>query len=182
MNPHTLTVPLLLLALGISQAVNAGETKATQCFGCHGQNGDSTNPMFPKLAGQQADYLSKQLKAFRDGSRKNGMMQGMAKNLSDTDIKNLASYFAQQKTKSSGGDAELAITGKEKAGMCLGCHGNKGQGRGTFPRLAGQHADYLIKQLQNFKQGERSGGPMPSMVKTLSEQDIKALAAYFASL
>ncbi len=182
MNPYTLFVPLLLLALSISQAVNAGETKATQCFGCHGQNGNSNIPLNPNLAGQQADYLNKQLKAFRDGSRNNAIMQGMAKNLSDTDIKNLAEYFAQQKTKSAGGNADLAKTGKEKAGMCLGCHGNKAQGRGSFPRLAGQHADYLIKQLQNFKQGKRTGGPMPSMVKNLSEQDIKALAAYFASL
>ncbi|WP_305906433.1 c-type cytochrome [Methylomarinum sp. Ch1-1] len=162
--------------------IEAGKNKASMCAGCHGLDGASNNPMFPRLAGQSAMYLENQLKAFKSGARTSPMMQGMAAGLSDEDMKNLAAYFASLPAKSAGGDADLAKQGKEKVAMCLGCHGNDAQGRGQFPRLAGQHPQYLAKQLNAFKQGERTGGPMGAMSKNLSAQDIKEISAYLGSL
>lgn len=184
MNPHTVFTALFMLMLCFNPTAMAksGEQLSQQCIGCHGVKGNSQMPSRPTLAGQQESYLKNQLYAFAKGTRNNVMMQNIAKNLSDDDIKQLAQFFSQQKTKSAGGDAKLKDTGRKLSSMCLGCHGNNAQGRGQFPRLAGQHATYLTKQLQNFKQGKRQGGPMPSIAKGLSNQDIKALAAYFASL
>jgi cytochrome c553 len=81
------------------------------------------------------------------------MMQSMAANLSDDDINNLAAYYSSLPPVSAGGDTALAISGQSKASMCLGCHGPSSEGNGQFPRLAGQHPDYLFKQLSSFKAG-----------------------------
>jgi len=179
--------PIVLLisicALPVSAAdIKAGEQKAPMCFGCHGQNGNSSNAQWPSLAGQQETYLVNQLKAFKSGDRKNTMMQSMAANLSDDDINNLAAYFSSQKMASAGGDPTLAQSGKEKAGMCFGCHGTSAEGKGQFPRLAGQHPDYLVAQLKSFKEGSRISGPMQAVTASLAEEDYSALAAYFGSL
>jgi cytochrome c553 len=160
----------------------AGGEKAALCAGCHGPNGKSSNPQWPNLAAQQPDYLAAQLKAFKSGARKNPMMQGMVANLSDQDIENIAAYFAAQPAAKAGGDTALAKTGAEKAGTCLHCHGAQGQGSAQIPRLAGQHPAYLEAQLKSFKSGTRQGGPMPGMASSLSDDDMKALAAYFGSL
>lgn len=160
----------------------AGSEKAAICAGCHGPNGKSSNPQWPNLAAQQRAYLAAQLKAFKSGTRTNPMMQGMAANLSDQDIENVAAYFADQSAAKAGGDPALAKTGAEKASMCLGCHGTEGQGNAQIPRLAGQHPSYLVAQLKNFKSGARPNSHMQAMANTLSEDDMKALAAYFGSL
>jgi cytochrome c553 len=160
----------------------AGAEKAAICAGCHGPNGKSGNPQWPNLAAQQPDYLDAQLKAFKSGTRKNPMMQGMAANLSDQDVENIAAYFAVQPAAKAGGDPELAKKGAVMAGACLHCHGAQGQGSAQIPRLAGQHPAYLEAQLKNFKSGTRQGGPMQGMASPLSEDDMKALAAYFGSL
>ncbi|MDD1611690.1 MAG: cytochrome c4 [Methylococcaceae bacterium] len=160
----------------------AGAEKAAMCVGCHGPNGKSSNAQWPNLAAQQPVYLTAQLKAFKSGDRANPMMQSMAGNLNDQDIENLAAYFAGQPAAKAGGDPALAKTGAEKAAMCLGCHGEQGQGNAQFPRLAGQHPGYLVTQLKNFKAGTRHGGPMQAIAGALSEDDMKALAAYFGSL
>ena len=165
-----------------SADIKAGEKKAAACLGCHGQKGVSNNPQWPNLAGQKPAYLSAQLKAFRDKSRINPTMQGMAASLSDDDIENLAAYFAGQDPGSAGGDAKLTAKGKEKFTLCAGCHGTNGKGNGGFPRLAGQHPDYLARQLKNFQDGSRKGGPMPAMARNLSPEDIDVLAAYLGSL
>lgn len=174
------------LALFAPQAgaadIEAGKNKASMCAGCHGADGVSKSPLFPSLAGQTPMYLENQLKAFKSGSRANPTMKGMAAGLSNDDIKNLAAYFASLPGKSAGGDTELAAQGKDKVAMCLGCHGNKAQGRAQFPKLAGQQPQYLAKQLTDFKNGDRKGGPMGAMAKNLSEQDIKEIAAYLGSL
>lgn len=162
--------------------INAGKAKAMVCAGCHGSEGISKNPMFPSLAGQSSLYLDNQLKHFRDGSRENPMMNGLAKDLKDNEIENLAAYFASLPSKSAGGDAALAETGKAKAGMCMGCHGNKLQGNGPMPKLAGQQPQYISKQLSNFKSGSRKAGQMNAIAKSLSDEDIKALAEYVGSL
>lgn len=160
----------------------AGAEKAAICAGCHGPNGKSGNPQWPNLAAQQPDYLAAQLKAFKSGARKNPMMQSLTANLSDQDIENLAAHFAAQPAAKAGGDTALAKTGEEKAGICLHCHGAQGQGSTQIPRLAGQHSGYLEAQLKHFKEGSRQGGPMQGMASRLSDDDIKALSAYFGSL
>lgn len=172
----------LFATVSIAADAAAGKAKAAMCQGCHGSDGVSKNPLWPILAGQTGVYLGSQLKAFKSGSRVKPTMTAIAVGLSDADVDNLAAYFASLAGQSAGGDAALVKSGQSKAGMCLGCHGEKGQGRMQFPRLAGQHPQYLVKQLNAFKNGTRVGGPMGGVAKTLSDQDILALAAYFGSL
>ncbi|MGR9087230.1 MAG: c-type cytochrome [Gammaproteobacteria bacterium] len=160
----------------------AGEEKSALCTPCHGPGGKSSGAQWPNLAAQQQTYIINQLEAFKSGSRKNPMMESMAANLSREDMANLAAYFSGQPAAKAGGDPDLAKTGREKAGICLGCHGPDGAGNGQFPRLAGQHPDYLLNQLQHFKSGERKSGQMQAIAGNLSPDDMKALAAYFGSL
>ena len=162
--------------------ITAGEQKAANCMGCHGPKGKSSSAQWPNLAAQQSTYIVNQLNAFKTGTRNNPMMQSMAANLSDDDINNLAAYYSSQPAVSAGGDPNLAKSGQTKAGMCLGCHGSSAEGNGQFPRLAGQHPAYLVKQLSSFKEGVRKSGHMQAIAGTLSEDDMKALAAYFGSL
>ncbi|MDD5580842.1 MAG: cytochrome c [Methylobacter sp.] len=160
----------------------AGEQKAAICSSCHGPQGKSSNPQWPNLAAQQSLYIINQLKAFKSGDRQNTLMQPLAANLSEEDINNLAAYFSSQQAAKAGGDPTLAKSGQAKAAMCMGCHGSSSEGNGLFPRLAGQHPEYLEQQLKNYKQGSRNGGPMQAIAASLSEEDMKALAAYFGSL
>lgn len=162
--------------------ITAGEQKAATCMGCHGPKGKSSSAQWPNLAAQQSLYIVNQLNAFKTGTRNNPMMQSMAANLSDDDMNNLAAYYSSQPPVSAGGDATLAKSGQTKASMCLGCHGSSAEGNGQFPRLAGQHPNYLVKQLSSFKEGVRKNGHMQAIAGTLAEEDMKALAAYFGSL
>ncbi len=143
--------------------VAAGEQKSANCMGCHGPKGKSSSAQWPNLAAQQPAYLVSQLNAFKAGTRENPMMQSMAANLSDDDMNNLAAYYASQSPVSAGGDPDLAKAGQTKAAMCLGCHGSKAEGNGQFPRLAGQHPDYMVKQLTGFKEGVRKNGHMQAI-------------------
>jgi cytochrome c553 len=172
------------IALPVSAAdPAAGEQKAEPCANCHGQKGNSSNTQWPNLAAQQSIYLVNQLKAFKAGDRINVMMNSMASSLSNEDISNLAAFFSSQKlVKTSNADPALAKSGEAKAGICLGCHGASAQGNGQFPRLAGQHPEYLVQQLKAFKEGSRKSGPMQAIIANLPEADFKALAAYFGSL
>ncbi|MGY6275150.1 c-type cytochrome [Methylomonas sp. MgM2] len=172
----TLTTPLH------AADINAGKSKSAVCLGCHGSEGVSKSPIWPNLAAQSRTYIEIQLKKFKTGERSNSSMNAIAKDLSDADIQNLAAYFASLAGKSAGGDATLAAKGQQKTAMCVGCHGEDLKGVGQFPRLAGQHPDYLSKQLHNFKSGERKGGPMNGIAQGLSEEDIDAIAAYLGSL
>ncbi len=165
-----------------SADINAGKNKATLCQGCHGANGNSKVPLYPSLAGQRATYIEAQLKAFQTGLRANSTMQGMAANLNEMDIKNIAAYFSSLPSEIAGGDSSLVKKGENKVAMCAGCHGSTAEGRGSFPRLAGQQPEYLKKQLLSFKNGSRKGGPMNAIVSSLSEQDISEIAAYLGSL
>jgi cytochrome c553 len=183
---QSLTVSFLLsifFTLPVSAAdATAGEQKAATCASCHGPQGNSSNAQWPNLAAQQSTYLANQLKAFKAGERINPMMQSMAANLTNDDIANLAAYFSTQKPVKAGGDPALAKSGETKAAMCLGCHGSTAAGNGQFPRLAGQHPEYLEQQLKAFKAGSRKSGPMQAITANLSDADFKALAAYFGSL
>jgi cytochrome c553 len=183
---HPLSVSVLLACFWIAPVSAAdkaaGEQKSPICMGCHGPKGKSSNAQWPNLAAQQSVYIVNQLNAFKSGTRNNPMMQSMAANLSDDDMNNLAAYYSSQPAVSAGGDPNLAKSGQTKASMCLGCHGSAAEGNGQFPRLAGQHPGYLVKQLSSFKEGVRKNGHMQAIAGTLSEDDMKALAAYFGSL
>ena len=177
---------LTFFSLGsVAQAadISAGKNKAVPCLQCHGSNGNSKNPQYPSLAGQRAMYIETQLQNFQSGQRDNSIMQGMVAKLTKADISNISAYFANLKPESTGAsDLSLAKKGQKKFDMCTGCHGSLAQGRAGFPKLAGQQAKYLEKQLLDFKNRSRKGGPMNAMASSLSEQDIKEISAYLGSL
>lgn len=180
-----LTLGLLSLVSSSLYAadIKAGEKKAAQCTACHGAKGiSSNNGQYPSLAGQHAMYLTNQLTAFKEGTRVNPVMQGMAAGLTGADIENLAAYFASLPNKNVNTNAKTPAEGSAKFAMCAGCHGSAGEGRGGFPRLANQNPDYLVTQLHAFKKATRKGGPMPSIAASLSEEDIKTLSVYLSTL
>jgi cytochrome c553 len=173
--------------------------KAAVCGGCHGADGNSVVPNFPKLAGQQEDYLQKQLADFKNGSRGDAMMVGMVAGLSAEDVDAVAKWFAAQKlsvpeippAKSSLGE-RLYQRGEVTRGIppCAACHGVTGGGYpgfmpGGVPAVAGQHAAYTAKQLKAFRAGDRANdknGMMRQVSTKLSDQEIDALAAYLTTL
>ena len=163
----------------------AGEKLVANCIGCHGSighGGHAAHNPAPNLFAQQPNYVINQLNAFKSGARSNSIMKAMASNLSDDDIKNIAAYFSCVPTAKTESNLPLAKIGKEKASMCLGCHGSNAEGNGQYPRLAGQRADYLANQLASFKAGIRKNGQMQAIANMLSEEDMQALAAYFSGL
>ena len=177
-----------------------GKTLAMQvCSNCHSVDGNSINPNFPKLAGQQEDYLVAQLTYFRSHNRSDPegseYMWGIARKLTDEQIKGLATYFSQQKDAPNAvaSDPALVAAGKtlfengnpkEEVAACAGCHGASGMGNGTFPRLAGQHADYMIKQLHILSQTDQrpAGAMMKPLVHGLTPSDMVAVTAYLQGL
>jgi cytochrome c553 len=174
----------------------AGQSKSAVCAGCHGPDGNSPSPAFPKLAGQTPEYLVKQLKDFKSGARKDPMMSGLAAPLSDDDISNLAAYFAQQKVSPSSAAAgpevikrgeRLYRGGNAKFGVsaCMSCHGPSGHGiPPRFPKVSGQHAAYTTKQLRDFKNDARvnDGDVMTRIAFRMSEAEIQAVSEYMAGL
>ena len=163
------------------------------CSNCHGIDGNSVSPNFPRLAGQQPAYLVSQLENFRGHGRSDPAgfeyMWGLSHNLSDAQISGLAEYFAKQiPHPNETVNANLMAAGKEiyengvpskEAPPCMACHGPKGEGVANFPRLAGQHQDYLIKQLQVFQSTEgRPNTPMTQVTHLLSKGEMAAVAGY----
>jgi cytochrome c553 len=191
----------LLLISAAAGAVEGDPAKAQTlatgvCAACHGTDGNSLIPINPSLAGQLPGYLYKQLRDFKSGARKNAIMAGMVAGLSDEDMRNLAAYFAAQKPRPGvAHDAAAANTGQKvyRAGnagsglpACAGCHSPNGAGIAVqFPRLKGQHLDYMLTQLKAFRAGERDNDPS-SMMRTIagrmSDQDMQAVAEYIAGL
>jgi cytochrome c553 len=198
-------VPISLAAMSIAcmapslRAQEAEARLANQvCASCHGPKGDSISPAFPKLAGQRPEYLENQLKAFRDRTRADPMAQaymwGMTSQLSDDSIKKLAAFYSGQKpAPGKAGDPKLAQRGKTiyeggipsaKVQACTACHGANAEGNAIFPRLAGQHAEYLVKQLVLFKSSMREGGNAPIMHNVsigMTFEQMEGVAAYAAS-
>ena len=176
--------------------IAAGKAKAVVCAGCHGADGNGgADPLWPKLAGQDASYIAKQLSDFKSGARKDPIMTGMAAPLSAADIANLAAYFASLPTRPGAAkNAELAKQGEKtyrggnaKTGVsaCMSCHGPSGHGiPPRFPKVSGQNAAYTQKQLLAFKAGTRSndGDIMTRIAFRMSEQEIKAVSEYMAGL
>jgi cytochrome c553 len=172
---------------------NTQRTAVTVCGTCHGPQGNSTQPKFPRLAGQHAHYLATQLKAFRSQTRGDpdaiGYMWGMAGELDDSSIEALAGYYAEQRAEASsaGRDSALVARGREiyehgiaSQGVpaCSSCHGPDAHGLQDFPRLAGQHAQYILKQLASFQSNMRNVAIMHGVAQNLHLADMQSVAAY----
>jgi cytochrome c553 len=200
-----LALSVLSVVVGTAAAQNAarGQRIAGQvCAACHAADGNSVAATNPKIAGQFAEYLQKQLgdfKAVQPGkkpARESAIMTPMAANLSDDDIQSLAEYYAGQKLRpASAADKDLAGLGQKiwRGGIaasnvpaCAGCHGPAGAGiPAQYPRLAGQFADYVAAQLKGFKDGARSNdanGVMRGVAARMTEREIQAVAQYAAGL
>jgi cytochrome c553 len=166
------------------------------CATCHGADGNSLIPVNPKLAGQHAGYIAKQLTEFKSGKRANPVMAGMAAMLSKDDVKSVADYFASQKPgPGAARDRESAALGQSifRGGIpakgipsCSSCHSPNGAGvPALFPRLSGQHADYTSVQLKSFRAGERANDEnsvMRTVAARLTDQEITQLSEYIAGL
>jgi len=176
----------------------AGKAKSAACGGCHGFDGNSLIATYPKLAGQNEAYITKQVKDFKaDSSRKNELMKGMVAALSDEDAADIGAYFQAQSVNAVATFDESKIAaGREiyKGGnlqtgipACQACHGPKGSGTAGigYPQLGGQYVDYTLAQLKAFKNGSRTNDDkelMRSIVAKMSDEDMAAVANYIASL
>jgi cytochrome c553 len=193
---------LLLLvavpALAAGDAV-AGQGKAAVCAACHGADGNSVVPTWPKIAGQHTMYLERQLNLIKSGDRAVPEMAGIVMTLSEQDMADLAAYFSAQTTSAGLADEALVATGEQlyRAGnsetdipACLSCHGPAGEGNplSGYPSLAGQHSVYSEKMLTGFRAGtmwgddDSSSKIMTDVAKRLSDAEIKALASYIQGL
>lgn len=177
-----------LLAVPLHAAagdVAAGKVRAAgACASCHGMDGIGKRDRWPNLAGQNDVYIVRQLQAFREGSRKDSFMTPMARPLTEQAMHDVAAFYAslprQQVAETGPGDR---AAGERKATACLECHGaREGSPNAEWPSLAGQKADYLIKQLRKFRDGIRTDPLMSDAAKGLSNDDINDLAAYYAGL
>jgi cytochrome c553 len=191
---------LTVFMLGLSMASaavaqDAKTTAATVCAACHGEDGNSLVPMFPKIAGLQETYIVKQLRDFQSGRRKSDIMAPVVAALKTEDFLALGTHFASQKMKAGeSGDKKLADQGKliffdgnEDTGLpaCVGCHQAQGAGHLIYPRIGGQHATYVTQQLKNFASSERSNDVsrfMRVVAKRMTEEEMNAVAAYLAEL
>jgi len=187
-----------LLAAGSAQTApdvaGAQALVERKCSVCHGVNGESSGEFFPRLGGQHAEYIVKQLHDFKEGRRKSDEMSRFAKSLSDEMIEGLALYFSQKKippqpvsdTELAGVGRYLFSHGNRFSGVpaCKDCHGPHGEGTPRLPRLAGQHALYLQRQLQNFNQRERTNDNeiMHAVASKLTELELVALAEYISGM
>lgn len=165
-----------------------------KCFICHGVDGESSSPVFPRLAGQHAAYVERQLADYKSGRRKSSAMQPMVEDLSAADFKLLGLYFESRKPQAHKvEDAELAqvgrfifVRGNPYSGVaaCATCHGLTGGGTETLPRLAGQHAQYTENQLKAFNKRERTNdnAVMHGIASKLNELEMKAVSAYISGL
>lgn len=185
--------PSLLLAQGDAAA---GQAKSALCATCHGADGNSALSINPKLAGQSAKYIVKQLMDYKSGARVNPTMSAMVGNLSDQDMQDIAAWYSSQAVTLQGADAaalelgeRLYRGGNKDLGVaaCAACHSPTGSGNAPagFPSLGGQHADYTLIQLKSFRSGERANdnsSMMRSVVERLTDKELEALASYVSGL
>lgn len=173
----------------------AGREKSQLCQGCHGEYGNSTEPVIPKLAGQYASYIAKQIRNYQAGTRSHQIMNAMAATVSDEDLPDIAAYFASQEKMEGDGSAENPL-GKElflhgdpstMRLACVNCHGVRGKGLDAkismFPVIGGQHKEYIRRQLINFRDGYRTNSPnniMNRIAESLTDKEIESLAEYVA--
>jgi cytochrome c553 len=164
------------------------------CTNCHGPDGNSTSATFPRLNGQQASYIVAQLKNFRGHSRGDphamAYMWGMAAPLSDAQMADVAKYLSSRKPTEPQQGGALAAEGRKiySEGVdahgipaCAACHGDRGEGNGEIPRLAGQHADYLKAQLEDFRSLVRNNEVMHANTKDMTNREIEAVVSFLAN-
>ena len=203
------TVALLLSSLMLAATAHANEPAAapakpdlakggaisTQvCAACHTADGSRGAPANPILAGQHAEYLAKQLVEFKSGKRKNPVMQGMAAPLSEEDIRNVSAFYASKSAKPGFAKNKATVALGEKiyrGGIadrnipaCAGCHGPAGSGMpAQYPRVGGQHGDYIEAQMLAFRAGGRTNSaPMTAIAAKMNDKEIKAVSDYMAGL
>lgn len=182
--------------------IQAGQAKAASCVACHGVDGNSAAPTFPKLAGLGHKYLLKQMKDIRDGRRPVALMAGQVDNMSDQDLSDIAAFYDAQSRTGGMTDPDKVALGRKVylAGIaerqvpaCSGCHSPTGNGNGPagYPALGGQHADYIAAQLKMFRKGYedpagRTNGGEAKIMRTtafrMSDREIEAVASYIAGL
>lgn len=193
----------LALGLGLNATATAADlaageaTAAGVCAGCHMPDGNSVVPTFPKLAGQSAQYITKQISDYKNGARQDDTMTGMAFTLAtDDDVANVAAFFASKKSAAAIADDSKVALGKAiyrggniTSGLpaCMGCHGPEGSGNpaAKYPSLAGQHAEYTIKQLKAFRDGVRandSNKMMRNLANKMTAEEIEAVSNYIAQM
>lgn len=193
---------LLLSTAALAQVTidgdaKAGKQKASACMACHGADGNSSNGQFPNLAGQHQSYLYLQLKHFKSHERKNPIMWGQVAKLSDQDMKDLAVYFSGLQMEVGTADKSLVDKGEHifRGGIpaknvpaCAACHSAVGYGNPgvPYPRLAGQKAQYVATQLQNYRDDKRGDYPaaqiMNAVAKSLSDDEIQAVSSFVSGL
>jgi len=169
-------------------------TYGAVCAACHGADGNSGTPAYPKLSQQHPEYLVKQLQEFKAGKRANPIMMGMSAALSDADMKNISYWVSSKKaTPGAAKDKELVLLGERiyRGGIsdrqipaCAGCHSPNGAGiPAQYPRLSGQHADYAVAQLTAFRDGVRlNSAQMTQIAAKLNDREIRAVSDYIAGL
>ena len=186
-------IPNLLLAQGDPAA---GQAKSALCGSCHGVDGNSLMAMNPKLAGQSARYMVKQLQEFKSGARESAIMASMVLSLSDQDMEDIAAWYSSQQSTIQGANPEsielaerLYRAGNSEIAVaaCSACHSPTGKGNAPagFPLLSGQHAEYTLQQLKNFRSGARQNdgsAMMRTVVERLTDKELEALASYVSGL
>ena len=199
----SVSIALAFAASGVQAAGDAaaGKAKAAACIACHGADGNSPAPAgpaatWPKLAGQQANYLAGQMADFKSGARMDPIMMGMVAALSEQDMADLAAYFASQK-QSDGTAAEDQVEAGQKmyragntgtgVAACMACHGPAGMGNpaANFPRISGQHAAYIEKALKDFRAGTRTNDAskmMQGVAAKMTDAEITAVSQYVQGL
>lgn len=207
MKKFALVISMMLGVSGVAQAQGNAEAgkkiAAAVCVACHNADGNSTIPVNPKLAGQHNKYLLKQLKEFKLAAdsggkqgRANAIMQGQVAALSEQDMQDLSAWFSEQVSAPAYTDKasvelgkQLYMAGDKQRGIpaCVACHGPRGNGTGLsgFPKISGQHADYISAQLTAFRAGQRQNDPnlmMRQVAAHLTDAEIKALAGYVGGL
>lgn len=196
---HVALLGTLALLAGTADAQEADMDRgraiaAGSCFLCHGLHGETTSPIYPRLAGQNARYIEKQLRDFREGRRTGGGMEAQAAKLSDADVAAVALYFSRQKSEPLPASDPAAVergravfhSGKPSAGViaCANCHGRDAHGAESLPRLAGQQPAYIVEQLKNFRRPWRRAGneAMHEIAGKLTDAEMAALAEYVGQL
>lgn len=196
-----MSVPAPAVAAGPAQPGDpvAGEAKAAACGACHGMDGNSADPQYPKIAGQHERYIARQLALFKSGARENPIMLGFAAALSEQDMRDLGAFYASKAVTPGVADETLYPRGEQiyRGGdrasgtpACMACHGPAGSGNpgARYPALAGQHANYTRGQLQKFRDGMVWGRDteanvvMSGAAAYLSDGDIEALSTYLEGL
>ena len=207
--PSAMRIPALLAlaalaagapAFALDGDAEAGQTKAAVCGACHGVDGNSTDPQYPKIAGQHASYIADQLDKYKSQQRMNPIMLGFAMPLSEQDMADLGAYFASQAVKPDIADEALLEKGQTlyrngdaKRGIpaCMACHGPAGRGMPfvNYPSLSHQHAQYTTDMLKRFRNGEVHGPAddpkaqiMAQVAKQLTDEEITAVASYVQGL